>query len=244
MTPTIYWTLVDSRSAPLETQGVLCPSELQKFSAFRFPKRRNDWLLGRWTAKSLAHSLPAFHKYSLDQIEMHTSPQGAPYIQIAGEITPEHCLSISHSAGFAFCALATESSLRLGADLEKIEARTETFIMDYFTPGEQQIVAGCPAETRASVVTLIWCAKEAMLKALGVGLHQDTRSVEVQRVADFMDGNITDWKKVQLGETQTGAHAWAGWWQPRDQFILTLACLPASIKVRQPILLVEKRLLK
>jgi 4'-phosphopantetheinyl transferase len=240
MTPTIYWTLVDSRSAPLETEGVLCPSELQKFSAFRFPKRRNDWLLGRWTAKSLAHGLPAFHDHSLDQIEIHTTPQGAPLIQIAGEITPEHCLSISHSGGFAFCALATEAGLRLGADLEKIEMRTETFVMDYFTPGERQIVAGCPAETRARFVTLIWSAKEAMLKALGVGLHQDTRSVEVQRVADIVNGNITDWKKVQLGETQIGGHAWAGWWQPRDQFILTLAGYPASKKVKRSILLVEK----
>ena len=94
----------------------------------------------------------------------------------------------------------------------------------------------------ARVVTLIWSAKEAMLKALGVGLHQDTRTVEVQRVADIVDVNVTDWKKVQLGETQTGGHAWAGWWQPRDQFILTLAGFTDSFKGKRSIVLVEKDL--
>ena len=38
------------------------------------------------------------------------------------------------------CALATGLELQVGTDLEKVEARTETFILDYFTPAERQLV--------------------------------------------------------------------------------------------------------
>ena len=126
--------LVNSHQAAPEARGVLSPSELQKYSAFRFPKRRDEWLLGRWTAKALVHSLPAYQHYSLDQIEIHNAPEGAPYLQLPDRAAPAECLTISHSGNFALCALATGLNLQVGADLEKVEARTETFILDYFTP--------------------------------------------------------------------------------------------------------------
>ena len=241
----IYWTLVDSYQAPLETQGYLSPAELQKFASFRFPKRRNEWLLGCWTAKALAQSIPAYQQPSLDQIEICNTPEGAPYIQLTGKTTPVHCLSISHSNSFAMCALAPGQDVRVGADLEKIEARTETFILDYFTTTERQLVDICPAETRAVVVTLIWSMKESMLKALGVGLRRDTRSVEVRSVDGLLHaGNNTGkWQRIQIGEQNTSNRAWTGWWQRRDQFALTLAAYAATQAGIQSVHLVEKKFL-
>ena len=136
MSNPIYWMLVDTDQTVPEAQGALSGSELGKYSAFRFSKRRDEWLLGRWTAKSLAHSLPGYQQYPLDQIEILNTSEGAPYIQLADGTRPEGCLTISHSGHLAMCALTTVDGLRMGADLEKIEARTETFILDYFTPAE------------------------------------------------------------------------------------------------------------
>jgi 4'-phosphopantetheinyl transferase len=221
----VYWMLVDSHKTPLEAPEVLSPSELLKFSAFRFPKRRNEWLLGRWTAKALVHSIPAYHHYSLHQIEIRNTPEGAPYIQLPGRATLAECLTISHSEHFAMCALATGLELQVGADLEKIEPRTETFILDYFTPAEKQLVDMYPAETRAVVVTLIWSTKESMMKALGVGLRWDTRMVEVHGMDGILhaSGGHSIWQKIQVGEQKASKRAWAAWWQRQDPFILTLA---------------------
>ncbi len=230
MPTTIYWTLVNSHQTPLEASQVLSPSELRKFSTFRFPKRRNEWLLGRWAAKALAHSLPACHPYSLDQIEIRSTPEGAPYIRLPGRAAPAECLAISHSEHFALCALAPGLELRVGADLEKIEARAETFVLDYFTPAEQQLVDKLPAETRAILVTLIWSAKESMLKALGVGLRWDTRTVEVHGVDGLPPAGAGQgvWQKIQVGEQVASGRAWTAWWQRRDPFILTLAAFAAT----------------
>ncbi len=228
MSNPIYWMLSDSlQIAPalLEALDFLSPSEFQKYSAFRFPKRRNEWLLGRWTAKALVHSIPDYQHYSLDQIEICNAAEGAPYLQLPGRITKAECLTISHSGECSFCALSTGLTRQVGADLEKVEARTETFVMDYFTPVERQLVENTPAETRAVVVTLIWSVKESMLKALGVGLRRDTRSVEVHG----LDGHLSasdepaEWQLQQVGEQPVSRRAWAAWWQRRGSFVLTLA---------------------
>ena len=237
----IYWLLANSMQAPLEVSGILSPSELQKYSAFRFPKRRNEWLLGRWAAKTLLQGIPAYRQYHLDQIEIQNTTQGAPYLQLPGRAAPEECLTISHSGDLAACALATGLDLPVGIDLEKVEARTETFVLDYFTPAEQQLVEQFPAETRAMVVTLIWSAKESMLKALGVGLRQDTRSVEVLGLEGLLsngDGH-REWNKVRVGEQPAGQRAWAAWWQRRDSYILTLAGYAATPAEIQSARLVE-----
>jgi 4'-phosphopantetheinyl transferase len=226
----IYWMLVDSQQGELEAPGFLSPSELQKYSAFKFPKRRNEWLLGRWAAKTLVHSLPAYQQYAMHQIEILNTPQGAPYIQLPDRAAPAEYLSISHSGNFALCALATGLDLQIGIDMEKVDEHTETFILDYFTPTERRLVDKYPAESRAMAVTLIWSAKESMLKALGVGLHWDTRTVEVQGV----DGRLSSgkdqyqWQKIQIGEQPANDRAWAAWWQRRDPFVLTMAGFAAT----------------
>ena len=48
------------------------------------------------------------------------------------------------------------------------------------------------------VVTLIWSAKESMLKALGVGLRRDTRTVEVQGLDGILPGGEAhgEWQKI------------------------------------------------
>ena len=242
MNDPIYWMLVDSPQAALEGPGILSPSELQRYCAFRFPKRRNEWLLGRWTAKTLAHSLPTYQHYSLDQIEVRNTPEGAPYLQLPERAAPAECLTISHSGTLALCALTNGLHLQVGADLEKVEARTETFILDYFTPTEQRLVEQIPAETRALIVTLVWSAKESMLKALGLGLRRDTRSVEVLDVDSFPSNREENgkWRKIQIGERPAGGRAWAGWWQRRDAFVLTLAATAATQAEIRSARLIEK----
>jgi 4'-phosphopantetheinyl transferase len=242
MPPTIYWMLVDATQTLPEAPGVLSTSELERFLAFRFPKRQNEWLLGRWTAKSLAHSLPAYQQYPLGRIEIQNTPEGAPFIQVQDGAAQTDCLSISHCGHLALCALAPGRDLRVGADLEKIEPRTETFILDYFTPGERQIVADCPAQNRAVVVTLIWSAKEAVLKALGVGLRWDTRAVEVCAIDGILPTNteMGGWQKYLVRAVQADNPVWAAWWQRRDEFILTLAGFSATQAETQSIHLIEK----
>jgi phosphopantetheinyl transferase (holo-ACP synthase) len=63
--------------------------------------------------------------------------------------------------------------------MERIETRGWEFVDDFFTPDEIAQVRETSLAERDTLVTAIWSAKEAVLKALHVGLTVDTRCVSV-----------------------------------------------------------------
>ena len=156
-------------------------------------KRRSDWLIGRWTAKHLIQSYierqtgvqPLLHS-----LTVMNDPDGAPRViadcrlQIADydlDLQSAICnlqLSISHCDGHAFCALSDTDGMQIGVDIERIEPRAAEFAEDYFTAHELDQLRAAPPESRDTLVTLIWSAKEAALKALRLGLTVDTRKIE------------------------------------------------------------------
>lgn len=243
MAKSIYWTLVDHSQLPQEQAGLwLGSTELQKLSSLRFPKRREEWLLGRWAAKSLAHSLPGYRQFALSDLEVRNSPDGSPHLWLPeGEPAPD-CLSISHSHQLALVAMTPGPALRIGADLEKIEPRSHEFVEDYFTSAERSRVDSLPAEARDTVSTLIWSAKESMLKALQVGLRWDTRQVEVfkvQGLAPMLDESGS-WQGLQVGDPKPAGRHWAGWWQRRDDFLMTIVGMASDAAELEAVELIKK----
>ncbi len=239
----IYWAMVQAGQASLDhPEEFLSPSELAKYESLRFPKRRQEWLLGRFTGKSLVHGLPAFQSLRLADIEIHNMPDGAPFIVLPGQPGTPGCLTISHCEQAALCAFVMGQNLRIGADLEKIELRSRAFVEDYFTRVEHDLVESFPEELRIVLVNLIWSAKESMLKALGVGLHWDTRQVEVWQVDGLfpIHPNNGEWQRMKLGDCQDAGRRWEGWWKSTGDFVLTLAAYTTSPADLQSIDLVEK----
>lgn len=157
----------------------LSEKERSYLGGMRFPKRRDEWRLGRWTAKcSVASSLglPATVP-NLSQIEIWPNGSGAPEVFLAHE--PAHLsISLSHRAGKAVCAVAPFAA-RIGCDLELIESRHPAFVSDYFATDEQALVAHTAPDLRDFTITLLWSGKESALKALHLGLRLDTRSLNV-----------------------------------------------------------------
>jgi len=67
--------------------------------------------------------------------------------------------------------------------LEKVEARPETWVQDYFT--EEEIRAAGDRESRWVELTKRWCLKEALLKAIGTGLRFDLRDIQVAELDEM-----------------------------------------------------------
>ncbi len=225
MTDTIYWALI-SRPENLSERGgqLLSPSEMNKLCSLRFPKRRDDWLLGRSAAKLLVRSIPNYQHFSPDEMEIQTTPEGAPYLRLPSGSASQDCLSISHCDRHAMCAFSLGPALKFGVDLEKVEPRSEGFVEDYFTPAEREMVHAYPLEVRDLVATLVWSLKEAMLKALGVGLRWDTRQVEIADTDDlFAPNGHHPWREIQVDDHERKDRSWAAWWQRRGDFVLTIA---------------------
>jgi 4'-phosphopantetheinyl transferase len=139
-------------------------------------------------------------------------------------------LSISHRSDRAFCALSSTLPPAIGADLERVESRDPAFVHDFFTVDEDRRVWACPPSRQDTLITVIWSAKESVLKALRHGLRVDTRSIEIFHVAGLEGAQAAmnkppeqTWYEVQIRCTLPDSGSLHGWWQPWEDHVLTIA---------------------
>ena len=157
-------------------------SEQAQLDAFRMAMRRRDWLraAGRPNILSNNTSLrPGRGDPPLPAILIAADPDGAPRPPRLAIPNPQSSpaspasllsLSISHSGDRAFCALTDGSGVTVGADIERIKPRESDFIEQFFTPTEIAVVHATPADRRDTLITIIWSAKEAVLKVATAGI--------------------------------------------------------------------------
>ena len=175
---TIAWHEQNQTDVPRENSW-LSPYELTRLAAMRFAKRRDDWRLGRWTAKwgvARCLRLPGT-RATYQRLEIRSTPSGAPEVFFANQPAAV-TISLSHRSGMAVCAAAPGSHppLAMGCDLEQVEAHSDLFLADYFTDQEQVQVRSAASHDRRLLLTVLWSAKESLLKALRLGLRADTRT--------------------------------------------------------------------
>ncbi len=217
----VYW-LEQSEADVREENDWLNPSEVALLDSLRFAKRRGDRRLGLWTAKCALAVCLEFPQFptTFARIEIRHAPSGAPEVFFDSKPVAV-TISLSHRNGRAMCAVAPRS-VALGCDLEAIEPHSNAFLTDYFTSGEQWLVARHFPSDRPWILALLWSAKESALKALGEGLKLDTRSVIVRPVEGSLD--LNGWNPLQV--RYTGGQIFHGWWQKAGDMVRTLVAAP------------------
>ena len=149
------------------------------------PKRAAEWLTGRIALKrSIRRVMTTTDRetFSENSIRITQDEHGKP----VGELSSRpglkiDSISLSHSNGLAMAAATASGTFEgLGIDLEKVEARSEAWVQDYFT--EAEIRAAGEGSRRWVELTRMWCLKEAALKAIGMGLRFDLRDINVARL--------------------------------------------------------------
>jgi phosphopantetheinyl transferase len=164
-----------------------------------------DWLLARIAAKDAVRVfLKKHHGLSvyMADIEIAKDDGGRPeprgYWQ--REIGYVPALSMSHGSylGLAIAGRCAAGQ-RLGVDVQQLEARSPDFEGVAFTPQERSLLDGIGNPDRHEWLTRLWCAKEAVGKALCGGLLHGPHSVTVKAL-DPASGLV----KVALGDRFTG----------------------------------------
>ena len=217
----IYWLRQTEADLPVGDQW-LSAAEILRLVDLRFPKRRADWRLGRWTAK---HAVGAYLNRpagapALAEIELRPMPCGAPEVFVCAART-RVSVSLTHRAGVAVCAVGPPGGA-LGCDLEVIEPHSDGFVADYFTAEEQATVAQAPLAERPRLLALLWSAKESALKALHAGLRLDTRSVAVASVGAPCPQQT--WLPLLVRYNAT--RRFHGWWRYEGDLLLTMIAEP------------------
>jgi 4'-phosphopantetheinyl transferase len=216
MTKSVYWFTQNLPDVP-ENDDWLSRGEREIVSAMRFPKRRNDWRLGRWTAKRAVCAYQMKEDFLLPSLEIRAAFDGAPEA-FWNDGSENVSISISHSKDRSLCVVGPRD-FAVGCDLEWIEPREESLIRDYFTPEEITLSKKVPQPERDIVSNLIWSAKETTLKILREGLRRDTHSISIRPDLLERKGAWNTWE----GQCLESSRVFSGWWCCRDGFVYTLA---------------------
>jgi 4'-phosphopantetheinyl transferase len=231
----------------------LSPHERDRLAAMRLPKRRADFRVGRWAAKSAVRATMAngsdgpvcatrvagleesvcaltssgpevmSHVPRAQDLEIRAAPDGAPEVFLSGGPAP-WAVSIAHSGGRGLAVVAAPG-VPFGADLETVEPRSPAFMEDFFLASERAWVGSHPESARAAAATLVWSVKESVLKALRTGLREDTRAVEtLPGGALFLPRSTATWRPVGALVRRSGL-VFEGLATEREGQILTLVRL-------------------
>jgi 4'-phosphopantetheinyl transferase len=197
----------------------LRPAEQATLLRLRVPNRRQDFRLGRLAAKrAMAHLDGCQGALAERRFEVRPASGGVP-LAFCDEAPLGVTLSISHSDGWASAAVHRGTG-SLGCDLERIEVRSSAFLEDYLTPSERAFVAKGIESERPLRATLVWSAKEAVMKALGEGLRLAPASVEV--LPSFHPVSEAGWRSFSVLAPPTAADL-QGFWRVVGELVLTVA---------------------
>ncbi len=166
---------------------VLGRRERQAFRRLKAPPiRQQEWLSGRTAAKDAVRSFLKEH-YQLDlfpaDIEIVQDEHGRPTAEgpWIRELPAAPRLSLTHSNGVAIAVAGHgHNNAHLGIDLEMIRQLPVSFERVAFDSAERDLLAAIPEPARTEWILRLWCAKEAVAKALGRGLVDGPRSIRIQ----------------------------------------------------------------
>jgi len=159
----------------------------------KIASKKRTWLAGRIAIKIVIRNY-FFKRFKLKipfyEIEIK-SGNGKPTCDFLGN-TKEYFkdkrniffdLSISHSGFFGAGAISEiKKDGWVGIDIEKERHFKKEFIKAFLTDKEYENLKKFSYKKRDRVTTLVWCIKEAYLKAIGSGIKIHPREIEIELI--------------------------------------------------------------
>ena len=162
------------------SEDFLNENEKEHLKGFRFPAKREGFLLGRLAAKRALAAL--LEEQDLRRIEIHSGIFGQPLVRHprAGMVD----VTVSHSHGLAV-ALAFPAEYPIGIDLETVSAVSAATVIGELeaSPAEYAWLATGGVD-EATACCVLWTAREALGKALKIGLNSP---LGILSLADIRD---------------------------------------------------------
>jgi 4'-phosphopantetheinyl transferase len=106
-----------------------------------------------------------------ESVEIGHAPSGAPRV-----LAPSSSIKISVSGRADFCAVAMAEA-PIGVDIEPSRAIEPPWSLLH--PNERNMLETLTGEARADAFPRLWTAKEAYLKALGLGFARDPTKIAI-----------------------------------------------------------------
>lgn len=184
--------------------GWLCGDERARWNRFRHEGRRRQYALCRAALRAVLCGRLGFAN---DALSFRESARGKPHARLAGAPAPVS-FSVSHSGGHGLVAVAREG--RIGVDVEECAGRPDldSLMGAVLTPDERSDLEAVSGFARLRRFYDLWTVKEALVKALGEGVHHDLAGFEVTpamrrgvKVGEFRFPHLSEvtWRVENLG---------------------------------------------
>jgi phosphopantetheinyl transferase len=163
---------------------VLGQEERPQWDRLTAPKRRREWLAGRVAAKdAIRRLLLATRGVSIFPADIAIVPEANGRPRAEGKALSGLGLSISiaHTDGVAV-AIAAALEGGVGIDVERVDRRRGEYERAAFSADEVRLLGPETDLERRERSLRLWCAKEAVAKALGRGLMGSPLNLEARRV--------------------------------------------------------------
>ena len=186
-------------------EAILQPDESERAARFRFPEHRARFI----AARGILRSILGIHLGCAPQsLRFAYGEHGKPGL---AEPAGTHIeFNLSHSGDLAIYAVALGRSV--GVDVERIKPGGSWLRIaeQYFTPAEATELHALPEEAMKCKFFEMWAAKEARLKALGVGLRFPLENA----------GDTNSWPVIKLSPMPGYSAALAYAVQPVESVII------------------------
>jgi 4'-phosphopantetheinyl transferase len=206
------------------------------FTPARFPVALGDdeihlWLLAADNGPDAPHQydsravglLAAYLGCAPHAVRLATGEHGKPYLEgssLAG--APVFDFNISHCRGALLVAIARGQELGVDVETQRRRRPVLDLARRFFAADEASALASLDEPRRQIAFLRLWSCKEAVVKALGIGIgfglarlqfgiDPDGEPVELS-VIHASAGSVEDWHVVRLAPTSAhvGALAWRG----------------------------------
>jgi 4'-phosphopantetheinyl transferase len=137
----------------------LSPSERARLERIGTPRRRHEFIAGRWLAREL---LATVHGTAPAAWSLSAEPSAPPRVQHPGLVVPVH-VALSHSGPWVACAVAAQP---VGLDIEAPSRSrdVESLAELVCTPAERLRLQALEPAQRPPAFYRLWTLKEAWLK--------------------------------------------------------------------------------
>lgn len=196
----LWWTAVDRPAAAALGPEQLDDEERRRAVGLRVESARRTFVAGRTLLRTvLAERLGV----PPDRLAFAVGPHGRPRLA-----SPEDAgldFNLSHSHGLIAAAVCRHAPVGLDLERWREVPAAERLARRFFAPAELAAVQSRAGAERDRAFLAIWTAKEAWLKATGLGISVRLASVEVEpdpdrppRLLSLPDDDPDRWTMVRV----------------------------------------------
>lgn len=172
----------------------LSADECARFHQLRHRTKRLEFLCGRIL---LRHTLAQLLGTSARTLMFRYGRYGKPYLAVKlGDATPELSFNLSHAGNHILLGVSQHGEI--GVDIEVIDAYRADIARRYFHQDEYLHLETLPSSERSRAFYRVWTAKEACVKALGVGLRYPLCAVRVTLENAGCSAGVS-WRRLDCG---------------------------------------------